>query len=76
MKIQVYSERQGILCGNYARFLIRKRWVCALTAGGGYAEYVAVHADHALPIPSGLTVEGIIGDADPPRRSDSREAGR
>ena len=28
--------------------------VCALTAGGGYAEYVAVHADHALPIPTGL----------------------
>lgn len=28
--------------------------VCALTNGGGYAEYVAVHADHALPIPDGL----------------------
>ena len=28
--------------------------VCALTNGGGYAEYVAVHASHALPVPEGL----------------------
>lgn len=30
--------------------------VCALLAGGGYAEYVAVDARHALPIPAGLSV--------------------
>lgn len=28
--------------------------VCALLPGGGYAEYVATHADHALPVPKGL----------------------
>ncbi|UCH74933.1 MAG: NAD(P)H-quinone oxidoreductase [Rhodospirillales bacterium] len=28
--------------------------VCALTNGGGYAEYCAVLADHCLPIPDGL----------------------
>ena len=28
--------------------------VCALTNGGGYAEYCAVLADHCLPIPKGL----------------------
>ncbi len=28
--------------------------VCALAAGGGYAEYVAVDARHCLPIPDGL----------------------
>ncbi|MCI4662749.1 MAG: NAD(P)H-quinone oxidoreductase [Neomegalonema sp.] len=28
--------------------------VCALTPGGGYAEYCLTHADHALPIPEGL----------------------
>jgi putative PIG3 family NAD(P)H quinone oxidoreductase len=28
--------------------------VCALLAGGGYAEYAAVDARHALPIPAGL----------------------
>ena len=28
--------------------------VCALTNGGGYAEYVAVHAGHVLPIPEGV----------------------
>ena len=28
--------------------------VCALVAGGGYAEYVAVDARHCLPIPTGL----------------------
>ena len=37
-----------------------KRWrvgdaVCALTPGGGYAEYVTVHESHALPLPSGFT---------------------
>ncbi|WP_116132736.1 NAD(P)H-quinone oxidoreductase [Tropicimonas sp. IMCC34043] len=29
--------------------------VCALTNGGGYAEYVAVNAGHCLPIPDGVT---------------------
>jgi NADPH2:quinone reductase len=28
--------------------------VCALTNGGGYAEYCAVLADHCLPVPDGL----------------------
>lgn len=28
--------------------------VCALTNGGGYAEYVAVHAGHCLPVPNGM----------------------
>jgi NADPH2:quinone reductase len=37
-----------------------RRWrmgdkVCALLAGGGYAQYVAVDARHALPIPKGLS---------------------
>src|SRR5690606_3811895 len=37
-----------------------KRWrvgdaVTALTPGGGYAEYVAVHETNALPIPHGFT---------------------
>ena len=30
--------------------------VCALVAGGGYAEYCVVHESNALPIPSGLDV--------------------
>lgn len=37
-----------------------QRWrvgdqVCALTPGGGYAEYVRVPSGHALPIPAGFT---------------------
>jgi putative PIG3 family NAD(P)H quinone oxidoreductase len=28
--------------------------ICALTNGGGYAEYVAVNAEHCLPIPEGV----------------------
>jgi NADPH2:quinone reductase len=28
--------------------------LCALTAGGGYAEYCTAHAAHCLPIPKGL----------------------
>lgn len=31
--------------------------VCALVAGGGYAQYAVVHEDNALPIPSGLSLE-------------------
>lgn len=31
--------------------------VCALTNGGGYAEYVAVPAGQCLPVPAGLTME-------------------
>ncbi|MBL8385534.1 MAG: NAD(P)H-quinone oxidoreductase [Burkholderiales bacterium] len=30
--------------------------VCALTPGGGYAEYCAVPASHCLPIPRGMSV--------------------
>lgn len=38
-----------------------KRWrvgdtVCALVAGGGYAEYCSAHEAHALPVPAGLTL--------------------
>ena len=38
-----------------------KRWrvgdrVCALTSGGGYAEYCKVHETHALPLPAGFTM--------------------
>jgi len=37
-----------------------KRWrigdsVCALTPGGGYAEFCRVHGTNALPLPSGFT---------------------
>ncbi|MGD2096328.1 MAG: NAD(P)H-quinone oxidoreductase [Desulfobacterales bacterium] len=31
--------------------------VCALTNGGGYAEYVAVPVGQCLPVPTGLTLE-------------------
>lgn len=30
-------------------------WVCSLAPGGGYAGYCVVPAEHALPIPAGLT---------------------
>ncbi len=38
-----------------------QRWstgdrVCALTPGGGYAEYVTVHGSNALPVPAGFTM--------------------
>jgi len=31
--------------------------VCALTPGGGYAEFVACPADHALPVPAGISLD-------------------
>ena len=30
--------------------------VCALVAGGGYAQYCLAHASHALPVPAGLSM--------------------
>jgi putative PIG3 family NAD(P)H quinone oxidoreductase len=39
--------------------------VCALLAGGGYAEYAAVEADHCLPVPAGcsITEAGALPEA-------------
>lgn len=43
-----------------------KQWklndkVCALLAGGGYAEYVKVNAGHCLPVPEGLSFVEAAG---------------
>ena len=35
--------------------------VCALTNGGGYAEYVTVNAGHCLPIPDGVNERDAAG---------------
>ncbi len=35
--------------------------VCALTPGGGYAEYCITPEDHALPIPNGMSFEMAAG---------------
>jgi NADPH:quinone reductase len=35
--------------------------VCALTPGGGYAEYCVTHAAHCLPIPTGLSLLEAAG---------------
>jgi NADPH:quinone reductase-like Zn-dependent oxidoreductase len=44
-----------VATGNdQTRWSIGER-VCALTNGGGYAEYVAVTASHCLPIPEGVS---------------------
>jgi len=40
---------------GFARNTIGEK-VCALTAGGGYAEYVAVHGTSALPVPVGMSM--------------------
>lgn len=41
---------------NVDRWAVGDR-VCALLAGGGYAEYAVTHQDHALSVPAGLTME-------------------
>lgn len=35
--------------------------ICALTNGGGYAEYVAIEASHCLPIPDGVSLIDAAG---------------
>lgn len=57
------SDLPGLECagevvavGNgVSRYSVGDR-VCALLPGGGYAEYVTTPADHALPVPSGLSM--------------------
>lgn len=41
---------------DVARWAVGDR-VCALTPGGGYAEYVVCAASHALPIPEGMPLD-------------------
>jgi NADPH:quinone reductase len=45
-----------IACGREAKFWKIGDKVCALSAGGGYAEYVSVHESHALPVPQGMSL--------------------
>ena len=35
--------------------------VCALSNGGGYAQYVVVEADHCLPVPRGIEIVDAAG---------------
>lgn len=35
--------------------------VCALTNGGGYADYVTVEATHCLPVPEGIALQDAAG---------------
>ena len=42
-------------CGDDVRQWNVGDKICALTNGGGYAEYVAIHADHCLAIPDGIS---------------------
>ncbi len=51
--LEVSGEVAGLGEGA-ARWQVGDR-VCALTKGGGYAEYVAVDAEHCLPIPEGVS---------------------
>ena len=48
------------LGSNQTRWSIGDK-VCALTNGGGYAEYVAVNARHCLPIPDGVNEQDAAG---------------
>lgn len=45
----------AVLGDGTSRFAIGDK-VCALAAGGGYAEYCAVHESHALPVPQGFSM--------------------
>lgn len=53
-------EVAGVVVAGAGRFRPGDR-VCALLAGGGYAEFAACEAAHALPIPAGLDFEEAAG---------------
>lgn len=50
-----------VSCGPGTRRFQPGMQVCALVAGGGYAEYVAVPEGQALPVPEGLTLAEAAG---------------
>ncbi len=52
--LEIAGEVAG-LGADASRFSIGDK-VCALVAGGGYAEYCVVHASNALPVPQGLSM--------------------
>lgn len=43
-----------VALGEGAEPALLGQLVCALVAGGGYAEYCTAHAEHCLPVPEGL----------------------
>ncbi len=45
-----------ILCGCNVKKWTAGDLISALVPGGGYAEYVVTHQDHALPVPKGLNM--------------------
>ncbi len=58
------SDLPGLECAGHVAAVGAgvSRWkegdaVCALLPGGGYADYVTTPADHALPVPDGLSME-------------------
>jgi NADPH2:quinone reductase len=53
-------EVAGVVAVAAGRWKVGER-VCALLGGGGYAQYVAVDARHALPIPEGLDFTEAAG---------------
>lgn len=53
-------EVAGVVAKASGRWKVGDK-VCALLGGGGYAEYAAVDARHALPIPDGMSFEDAAG---------------
>ena len=58
------SDLPGLECSGWVAAVGEgvSRWsvgdeVCALLPGGGYAEFALTHADHALPVPEGLSLK-------------------
>ena len=67
MGLEVSGEVVGVgvavgtdAVGTSARWKVGDK-VCALTPGGGYAEYCVAPAAHCLPIPSGLSMLEVAG---------------
>lgn len=56
-------EVSGVIAGLGAGVtdLVVGQEVCALLAGGGYAEYAAVPAPQVMPVPAGVSLEDAAG---------------
>lgn len=58
--LEAAGEVVAVGPGAPSRWAVGAR-VCALLPGGGYADYVLTHQDHALPLPRGLDMITAAG---------------
>ena len=61
--VQMHPEQMSLQQTSYQAFELGDK-VFGLVAGGGYAEYVAVHSQHLMPVPKNMNMAQAAGIAE------------